>query len=334
MGIYKLILWVCLALLFWTFVGYPLAIWILSFLFPNPWKTKEFTGTISLIIAAHNEEKVIREKIENCLELDFGSADFEIIIISDGSTDATNQILSDYLNASDRLYISTYHPRAGKAHALNVGVAMSKGDILIFSDANVIIDPKTCHNLLLSFEDPNVGAVCGKVLVKARGTQEIAGESIYMKYEGFIQRCEAAFNSMVGIDGAFFALRRELFKDLAPDLILDDFALSMEAPLAGLRIVYENDAVAVEEAIPCAANELKRKARIVTGGFQYLSLLMKRNKPLNGKMWFEFVSHKLLRWIAPLLLILLFILNSMVLEIDFYLGLIAFYKRLMIRHFL
>lgn len=299
MSIGKWLFWIAIGSLVWTYALYPICIWLLARIRPRLWRDKEFNGQVSMIVAAHNEEDVIREKIENSLRLDFGPARSEVIFVSDGSTDATEQILEEYNESSDNIQILTYQPRAGKAQALNVGVENAKGDILIFSDANVMIDAKACKALLKPFYDNKVGAVCGRVLVKARGEQEVAGESLYMKYEGWIQRSEAKFNSMVGIDGALFALRRELFTPLRPEIILDDFTLSMEAPLAGLRIVYADDALAIEEVIPSVENEFKRKTRIVSGGYQYLAGLFKRDKSLGGVIWFEFISHKILKWTAP-----------------------------------
>ena len=317
MNIGEWLLWIGIGLLVWTYAGYSVFIWALSVVRPQLWKEKEFAGRVSLVVAAHNEEDVIREKIENSLSLDFGTALSEIIFVSDGSRDKTETILNEYKSA-DRLHIVAYQPRAGKAHALNVGVEKAQGDILIFSDANVMLDIDACKALLKPFYDKQVGAVCGKVLVRAKGEREVAGESLYMKYEGWIQRSEAKFYSMVGIDGALFALRRELFTPLRTEIILDDFTLSMEAPFNGQRIVYADDALAVEEVIPSAENEFKRKTRIVSGGYQYLAGLFKRDKSLNGIMWFEFISHKILKWVAPFAMIYVFFANLFLLDTPVY----------------
>ena len=318
MNVAEWLLWTGIGMLFWTYAAYPVFIWGLAVLRPCPWRKDEFRGRWSLIVAAHNEEDVIREKIENSLKLNFAAGLSEIIFVSDGSTDETEAILNKYKHCSDRLKILTYQPRRGKSHALNVGVDKAIGDILIFSDANVMIDINACKILLEPFHDETVGAVCGKVLVKARGEQEIAGESLYMKYEGWVQRSEAKFSSMVGIDGALFALRRELFTPLHCDIILDDFNLSMEAPLAGLRIVYADDAIAVEEVIPSVENEFKRKARIVSGGYQYLAGLIKRQESLGIITWFELISHKILKWMTPFAMIYIFFSSFFLINIVVY----------------
>ncbi len=268
-----------------------------------------------MIIAAYNEEDVIREKMENCLNLDFGSADAEIIIVSDGSTDNTNAILKEFSEVSPRIRIITYQPRAGKPNALNMGVSKSRGQILIFSDANVMVGEGSCRTLLTPFADPTVGVVCGRVLVRDCGDREIAGESLYMKYEGVVQRASAQFWSMVGVDGALYAMRRDLFQPLAPSIILDDLMLTTQAPAAGQRIVYEKEAVAVEDAVPSVKNEFKRKARIVAGGYQNVAAFMRSSLTLSPSVWFVFLSHRILRWCAPFPLLLLFLSNICLLDI-------------------
>jgi poly-beta-1,6-N-acetyl-D-glucosamine synthase len=315
MVLLQTVFWLSFCLLAWTYIGYPLTALLLSRVFPKPWQRGEFGGSVSMIIAAHNEEDVIREKVENCLNLDFGSANSEIIIVSDGSTDDTNAILEEFSGVGPRLRVITYQPRAGKANALNVGVSQSRGQILIFGDANVMVAERSCRTLLAPFADPTVGAVCGRVLVRACGDDEIAGESLYMKYEGVVQRAAAQLWSMVGVDGALFAIRRDLFQPLDPGIILDDLMLSMQAPTARLRIVYEKEAVAVEDAVPSVENEFKRKARIVAGGYQFLAAFLRSGRSLSPGMWFVFVSHRVLRWCAPFPLLLLFVSNISLLDI-------------------
>ena len=133
----EIIFWICAGLMTWTYVLYPTAIVIIARLRPRPWISKPFHGKVSLIVAAHNEESVIRKKIENCLNLDFGLSDWEVIIVSDGSIDETNSILFEFSEISQRLQIITYHPRQGKANAINVGVSQANGEILIFTDPSI-----------------------------------------------------------------------------------------------------------------------------------------------------------------------------------------------------
>ncbi len=307
--IFTIVFWLSVFLILWTFFFYPLVILGLSRLRPITMRRTPYHGKVSMIIAAHNEEGVIAAKLDNCLQLDFGDADYEIIMVSDGSTDKTNEILARYAHASPHLRIITYEPRAGKAHALNVGFAQSSGDVLIFSDANVILDRDAPARLLERFADTRVGAVCGRILVRGRGDNEIAGESLYMRLEGMIQRAEARFGNMVGIDGALFALRRELFRELPREWVLDDFALAMEAVLAGQKIVYAEDARGVEEVEASTANEFRRKARIIAGGYQYLAWFVRTGKSMPPAALFSFFSRKVLRWKAPVFMITAFVTN-------------------------
>lgn len=312
------IFWLSFLLLFWTFLGYPIFVITASKVFSRRWRTSPFLGSISMIIAAHNEEKVIRDKVENCLALDFGPAKAEIFIVSDGSMDDTNTILEEFIGKSEQLKVITYQPRAGKANAINVAASKTQGEVLVFSDANVMISEKSCQSLLAPFADPEVGVVCGRVLVIADGDEEVAGESLYMKYEGAVQRAEALMYSMVGVDGALFAMRREFFRPLELETILDDFSLSMSALLSGKRIVYEKQAIAVEKVIPSAQNEMKRKTRIVSGGYQYLVNLFRQGKKLSVWMWFCFLSHKILRWAAPFLLSFVLLVNLLLFSLEFF----------------
>ncbi len=291
-------------LLLWTYFLYPAFIVLAARLRGKPFKRAVFDGRVSMVVAAHNEEAVIRRKILNCLELDFGPAESEIIAVSDGSTDETERILGEMAGLSERLRVMAYRQRAGKGNALNLAAGESTGDVLIFTDANVFLDKDAPCRLLEPFADPHVGAVCGRVAVRCQG-EEIAGESLYMRFEGVVQRAEGTFQTVIGVDGALFAMRRELFRPLEKETILDDFSLSMEAPLAGLRIVY-SDARGVEEAVASASNEFRRKARIAAGGWQYLSRLYRKSGRLGVKVWFMLFSHKILRWLSPVLMVMLF----------------------------
>jgi len=318
MATFIMVFWLFSFLLLWTFLGYPVLVMVLSRLFSQPWQKDAYRGSVSMIIAAYNEEEIIRDKVLNCLSLDFGSVDVEILIVSDGSVDKTNTILEEYRSKFERLRIITYHPRAGKANALNVAVEQAQGEVLIFSDANVMVGEESCKFLVAPFADPMVGVVCGRVLVKARGSQEVAGESLYMKYESVVQYSEAMIDSMVGVDGALFAMRRELFCSLTPGTILDDFTLSMRAPAVRMRIVYEPRAKAIEEVVPSAENEFKRKARIVAGGYQFLFNFLKSDQSFSPGMWFAFFSHKILKWLSPFLLIVVFSTNIFLIQIEQY----------------
>lgn len=317
-GILALIFFISAGLLAWTYILYPALVIVAARVRPKPRVGNPFRGKVSMIVAAHNEEAVIKQKVENSLGLDYGGADWEVIVVSDGSRDGTDSVLEGLRHMSERLKIITYQPRQGKANALNVGSRHASGEVLIFTDANVFLEPDAPKKLLSQMSDPSVGAVCGRVLLCDTSKKEVSGEGIYMRFEGAVQEAESALWSMVGIDGALYALRRELFRPLDRGAIIDDFSLSMEALLAGKRIVYAGDAVAVEHIVASVENEFKRKSRIVAGGFQYLASLAGKGGRFGVMTWFIFFSHKILRWLSPFFMIAVFASSLTLMESGVY----------------
>ena len=183
--------------LVYMYIGYPILLMLLSKLI-NRKETDEFNSdpsdrlpTVSLIIAAYNEESIIEEKIKNSVALDYPKELFEVVIASDGSDDKTNSIVTHYAEQCDLINFIKYQRRQGKAHALNEGVVHSKGEILVFSDANVIYEKNAIKEIVQKFLDPEIGGVCGKVLLYSSASNEAGGESLYMKYERFIHKHES-----------------------------------------------------------------------------------------------------------------------------------------------
>jgi poly-beta-1,6-N-acetyl-D-glucosamine synthase len=315
------IFWISAILLGYTYLGYPMLIALLSRL--NPRRVLSVQNTelpkVSLIIAAHNEEKVIAKKIQNSLSIDYPEELLSIVIVSDGSTDRTNEIVNEFA-LHRRINFIHYEPRRGKAHALNQGVANSQSEIIVFSDANIHYEPDSIKLLVKNFSDPSVGCVCGKVLLeKPEGLTEPVGEGAYMKYERFIHQNESRFNTMIGTDGAMYAIRRELFKPIPEDAIVDDFIIAMRVIERDLRIVYEPKAIGYEEAASSVGQEFKRKVRMIAGGFQAVGVLKSVLNPMNHPIvFFQFVSHKILRWLGPIFMVMLYLANLFLLESIFY----------------
>ena len=315
------IFWISAVILGYTYLGYPILIALLARL--NP---KKIGGggdpklpQVSLIVAAHNEEKVIREKITNSLAIDYPEGLLLVVIVSDGSVDRTNEIINEFASRSGIKFIH-YQPRRGKAHALNLGVANSESEIIVFSDANIHYEPDSIKMLVRNFSDPSIGCVCGKVLLeKPKDSKEPIGEGAYMKYERFIHQNESRFNIMIGTDGAMYAIRRELFSPLPEDAIVDDFTIAMRVIEKRYRIVYEPKAIGYEEAASSVGQEFKRKVRMIAGGFQAIGILGNVLNPLNHPIvYFQFVSHKLLRWLAPIFMLGVFVTNLFLLFSHFY----------------
>jgi cellulose synthase/poly-beta-1,6-N-acetylglucosamine synthase-like glycosyltransferase len=258
---------------------------------------------VSIIIAAHNEEQVIGERLQNLIDLDYPADRLDIIIASDGSTDRTCDIVRTFRAPQVRLLEFTTN--RGKAAVLNDAVAAAKGEILLLSDANTMIERSAVRAMTRWFADPSIGVVCGRLVL----TDPITGnnaDSLYWRYETLLKTCESRLGALLGANGAIYAIRRSLFPKLEGRVAVDDFVIPLLARLRGQEssgIVYEERAVAYEESPAEIRSEFARRSRIGAGGFQSLSLLWPLMDPRWGWTAFAFISHKLLRWLCPFFLI-------------------------------
>lgn len=316
----KLIFWLCVLVILYTYVGYPIFLYLIAKIRKRTVKKSPISPSVSLIIAAYNEEKAIEAKIQNSLHLDYPCSAMEIIIASDGSTDRTDKIVQKYTPKGVKLLCL---PRKGKLNALDAAVACSNNEILVFSDANTIYDPQAVKKLVANFADSEVGGVCGNMrYLKSVNTDNTSkGEHFYWKYDKWLKSMESVVESIVGADGAIYAIRRALYRKPATDNVIDDFAISTAVIEQGYRLVFEKEAIGYEEPMPRAEIEFSRKLRIINGGF--MSLLLRKNlfNPFRyGLYSLILLSHKLLRRLIPFFLLSLLI-SSWLLKIegDFYL---------------
>jgi cellulose synthase/poly-beta-1,6-N-acetylglucosamine synthase-like glycosyltransferase len=309
--------WVCVGVVALPYFVYPAAIWLVSRCVRRDAPAPGDLPSVALVVAAHNEEAVIARKIENGLAADYPAGRFRLLIVSDGSTDGTNAICEAV--ADERYLFLSYPQRQGKAHALNHALARAEADILVFSDANVWFEPDALRRLVRHFGDPRVGVVFGSVdLVDADG-KPTGGEGLYSRYERFLQRCESRAATVVGIDGAMFAIRRPLYRRPPDDTIVEDFVVAMQAVAEGYRVVYEPAARGSELVEPSARGEFKRKARMVAGGFQAVVRLRRLLNPFRyGLASFELAVHKVLRWLLPLFMIGALAANALLWRHPFY----------------
>jgi poly-beta-1,6-N-acetyl-D-glucosamine synthase len=328
--------WISFGLVLYTYLGYPLLLTLVSTGKRQRKRIDESDGSanpnastqsnpmpfVSLIIAAHNEQKVIRQKIENSLLLNYPHHRFEIVLVSDGSTDETNQIIESMLTQheiSSRLTTPPirfikYQPRQGKSHAINRAVEQAQGELLVFSDANVWYAPDAILNLTEPFADATIGCVCGKVQLYSGEPDTPQGEGLYSRYEQYLQLQESKLSTMVAIDGAMFAIRHWLFTPIPVDTIVDDFYLALNCIHHRYRIIFAPAAIGSEETASSIAQEVKRKIRMIAGGFQTLFRCKWLLNPMrNPLVAFEFISHKLLRWLLPFFMITLFMSNAWIL---------------------
>ena len=311
----EIIFGILLFILFYSHIGYGILLWFIVKI--KKWYKKErkdYTPfkewpKVTLFITAYNEEDVVKEKMKNCMELDYPKDKLEIVWVTDGSTDHTNELLTNY-----PLVKVYHHPtRKGKTAAMNHGIKHVQNPFVIFTDANTIINPDAIKNIISCFENPKVGCVAGEKRVKSSPQSGVAsnGEGLYWKYESCLKKWDSELYSTVGAAGELFAIRTPLYEFMPEDTLLDDFILSMRITLKGYIIAYCDKAYACESGSANMKEEEKRKIRIAAGGLQAIGRL----KPLfnifkYGILTFQYLSHRVLRWsIAPIALFLIMPLN-------------------------
>jgi cellulose synthase/poly-beta-1,6-N-acetylglucosamine synthase-like glycosyltransferase len=296
--------WICAIVVGYVYVGYPLLLAALVKLRSPRAVARDASHTpfVTLFVSAYNEENVIREKLENALALDYPRDKLEIVVISDASSDGTDAIVREY--AARGVTLLRMSERTGKTLGLNAGVAAAKGEVLVFSDANAIYDSQVIRLFASCFADPAVGAVTGESRYRPGGGEASAqSEGAYWKYEQRIKRLESAVGSLIGGDGAIYAVRRALFRPLRAD-DLSDFVNPMQVVGLGYRNVYEPAAVCYEEAGETFAKEYRRKVRIVNRGWRATMRLSRLLNPArHGVVALQLFSHKVLRWLVPVLLV-------------------------------
>ncbi len=309
--------WAAAVLLAQTYFLYPL--WLLLLALPRRGR-RDVPGplrgwpTVSLVVAAHDEAGCIGDKLANSLALDYPAERLEVLIGSDGSTDGTDAIVRAH--PDPRVQLSA-GPRAGKTGVLNRCIPAARGELVVLSDANTRIDPGALKALVRHFQDPEVGAVCGRLQLY-NPTRAEYEESAYWKYESWLKALEGAQGAVVGANGGLYAIRRALFTRLPPATIVDDFVIPLRLLDQGYRVLYEPAALASEETTEDYRREFGRRARIAAGNFQSLGLVPGLLSPLRGFPAFAFWSHKVLRWCAPALMLVALAANVALLEVPFY----------------
>jgi poly-beta-1,6-N-acetyl-D-glucosamine synthase len=297
----------CLAVTVYVYAGFPILLWMVTRgrrLEPPPPLPDRDLPTVALVVAVHNEEVVIEKKLQNCLSIDYPAGKLTSVFVSD-STDSTDEILARY--ASPEIYVRTLPKRMGKVSALCTVIPECSGSILVFSDANTYYRPDSLRKLVRFFQDPKVGVVTGDVRIEKTEERFGAGEGLYYRYERRLQELETAFWSTVAVDGAMYAMRREHFRPPGVHTVGDDLVIGMNVGLRGLRILYDPEAIADEPPTPSDELEFNRKVRIVAYGIQ--ACLFKEGIPSlrQWRLFWVFVSHKVLRWLVPLFLVLAFL---------------------------
>ena len=318
----EIIFWIALFIVFYTYLGYGIVLYLLvklKELFVKPIKRKlpedSTLPEVTLFITAFNEEEVVDEKMKNSLELDYPEDKLHIVWVTDGSNDGTNEQLRTRWEGKATVLFQP--ERQGKTAAMNRGMKLVNTPIVVFTDANTMVNQEAIREIVLAFEDTRVGCVAGekRIAVQTRDGAAAGGEGIYWKYESTLKSLDARLYSAVGAAGELFAVRRELFEEMEQDTLLDDFILSLRIAMQGHTIAYCTEAYAIESGSADMHEEEKRKVRIAAGGLQSIWRLRPLLNPFRyGKLSFQYVSHRVLRWsLTPILLFLLLPLNTLLL---------------------
>jgi len=292
------IFWLCLGLICYVYIGYPILITALASVRQRRIDAAPIHPTISLIVCAYNEEDIIGRKIENSLSLNYPAHLLEVIVVNDGSTDRTSSIISKYTDKPD---ITIVHSpvREGKAAAMNRAAALAKGEILIFSDARAIYRADSLKLLVRNFNDPEVGCVNGNRRLHKNRSPIFGSEKSYWGYEAYIKTKETQCGSTVSVSGAMLAIRASIFEPIPTNMILDDACLAMQTLRKGFRVIYDPAALCFQSSAMSTRDEVLRRQRITAGRFQML-LDARALWPWNDKLAiFELVSHKVMRLFLP-----------------------------------
>lgn len=317
----ELIFWASLAIVLYTYLGYPVVLGILVkirgrrkvFLYSD-----DELPAITVLVACYNEADILEQKIQNTARLDYPFDRRKHWFVTDGSTDNSAEIVRKHAN------FEVFHEnqRKGKNAAVNRAMKLVQTPIVVFCDANTILNREALKLLVRHFKDPKVGAVAGEKRVIQSDSENAAtsGEGAYWKYESLLKKWDSQLNTVVGAAGELLAVRTELFQEVPPGVFIEDFRLSMNIAKAGYRVVYEPDAYAMETGSASIEEERKRKVRISAGGlievWHFMGLL---NFFKYGLLSFQYVSHRMLRWtLAPLGLLLLLITNVLLTGNTFY----------------
>ena len=311
----QILFWLLIALVLFTYLGYPLSLLLLKKLRSDraSIEAREATlPTMSFVVAAYNEASCIREKIENSLKLQYDPEKLHIVIVTDGSTDETTDIVSAYPQ------VKLFHQdeRRGKVAAINRIMPYLDSEVIVLSDANTTLNPEALKLIGCAYSDEKVGAVSGeKVVLSADCDDATASEGMYWKYESAIKRWDSEVHTMVGCAGELMSFRTDLYQPVKEDTYIEDFVLSMRIAAKGYRVVYCPEAKAYELPSATIADEMKRKVRIAAGGLQAIWRLRQVLNPFRyGLLTYQYIGHRVLRWtLTPLSLLLLIGLNVMLL---------------------
>ena len=302
-------------LVLYTYFGYFIAVILLGKVIRRKVHKSDIQPHVTMLIAAYNEEKGIALKIEDSLKLNYPQDKLRIVVVSDGSTDGTDEIVKSY--AAQGVELFRVEGRVGKTEARNVAMAALEGEIIIFSDATTTYKEDLIEKMVRNFADPKVGMVTGHLIYRdSTNTQMGTGQKLYWKYESTIKKAQTSMGTLTGSVGCVTAFRKELYTPL-PENIIEDFTGPLMLVMKGFRVVYEEEALCFEDTTKKAANEWNMRVRVIRGGMSGMLHARKILNPIAYPIpFFQLVSHKILRWLIPVFIISLFFVSNYMVWLD------------------
>lgn len=297
----EIVFWTSLVMLAYTYVGYPVLAWVLALVRPRVVLRRRLQPPVTIIVVVRDGEKWIEEKLSNCLTLDYPHDQLDVVLVSDGSIDRTLARARAF--ESPRVEIVECAAHRGRAACLNEAVARASGDIIVFSDVSRRLDNSAIRNLVMNFADEKVGAVSGELVREFDHADAPAnGMDLYWRYEKWLRNNEARSASSIGATAAIYAVRRECYRSIPEETVLDDVLIPMNVVAGGLRVVFDRNAIAYDIPPVPRSRDPRRKIRTIAGNYQLLLLQPGLLNPFRNPVWLQFVSHKLLRLVVPFFL--------------------------------
>lgn len=315
-----LVFWITLGLILYAYLGYALCIFLISIFVRNPVrKNDEYEPTVTLLITAYNEEKDIANKLENAMNLAYPVSQMEILVASDGSTDRTDEVVTEYSRKVKNISLLRVEGRVGKTETQNQAVLKASGEIIVFSDATTEYKGDAIRKIVRNYADPGVGAVSGRYnYITEKGSAMGMATILFWKYENFIKFCQSRIKTITGCCGCIYSVRKDLYEPLKRDII-SDLVEPLKILEKGYRIAFEKEAIAFETTTEASSEELKMRIRVITRGMNGILHMRTLLNPFkHGFVSLQLLSHKVLRWLIPVLMIFLFVSNGFLLGHWFY----------------
>jgi len=305
----QIVFWSIVALILYTYVGYALLTLLILLVWQRPVRRDDdHEPSVTLLITAYNEERDIVRKLDNATGLDYPAAKFEVLVASDGSTDATDRIVTDYARTHSQVRLVRVEGRVGKTETQNQAVLAAAGEIIVFSDATTTYREDAIRKIVRNYADPRVGAVSGKYLYETEGGSTMGVATIlFWNYENLIKSRQTGIRTITGCCGCIYSVRRQCYVPLPP-MIISDLVEPLKIIEQGYRIVFEPEANAYETTTEGVGDEFRMRVRVITRGMTGLCYMKRLFNPFKYPfVAFQLFSHKVLRWLVPPLLVLLFL---------------------------